>query len=247
MNSGRGRLVAAVLVVLASGACSRRPDGAPGSPPPPSAVVLHDAAIAESMDARAPATPMSYLGAEWLERGTREKEEEPERVLDALNLRPGNVVADLGAGTGYFSLRIARRVAPGGRVLATEIQKEMLERLRANAAREKVENVELVLATEDDARLPENTIDLVLMVDVYHELAHPKVTLQQVRRALHDGGRMVLVEYRGEDPSVPIKPEHKMTLADVRGEIEPNGFRFLESLEFLKTQRVILFTPTARR
>ena len=185
---------------------------------------------------------MSYLGADWLERADREETEQPERVLDALELHAGDVVADVGAGTGYFSLRIARRVLPGGRVLATDIQPGMLNLLKANLVTAQITNVEPILATEDDARLPEDAVDLVLMVDVYHELSRPFSTLRQVKRALRAKGRLVLVEYRGEDPEVPIKEEHKMTLAAVRSEVEPCGFQFVESLEFLPTQHVIVFT-----
>ena len=226
----RGRLFV-FFAALAVVACSRRADVAPKP-------------TAAAVDARVPAPPMSWRGAEWLERPEREAEEEPDKVLDALALRPGQVVADVGTGTGYFAIRMARRVSPGGRVLATDIQPEMLARLRTNAEAAHVANIEPVLATEDDARLPAASLDLALMVDVYHELSHPKVTLGQVRRALREGGRLVLVEYRGEDPAVNIKPEHKMTLSDVRGEIEPSGFRFVDSLEFLTSQHVIIFVRT---
>jgi ubiquinone/menaquinone biosynthesis C-methylase UbiE len=191
--------------------------------------------------ARKPAAPMSYLGADWLERADREEIEQPERVLDALALQPGDVVADVGAGTGYFSLRIARRVAPGGRVLATDIQPGMLALLKKNIEAAQLTNVVPILATEEDARLPEDAVDLVLMVDVYHELSRPFHVLRQVRKALRAKGRLVLVEYRGEDPEVPIKEEHKMTLAAVRAEVETCGFSFVESLEFLPWQHVIVF------
>lgn len=184
---------------------------------------------------------MSVLGADWLERPEREATEQPERVLDALAIAPGSVVADVGAGTGYFSLRLARRVGPGGRVLATDIQPGMLERLQARARAAGVTNVTTVLSTEDDTRLAPASVDLVLMVDVYHELARPAETLVQLRRALRPGGRLVLVEYRGEDPDVAIKEEHKMTLAQIQREVLPAGFRLDVVHEFLRDQRVVVF------
>jgi ubiquinone/menaquinone biosynthesis C-methylase UbiE len=184
---------------------------------------------------------MSYRGAGWLERLDREATEQPEKVLDALKIEPGSTVADIGAGTGYFSLRLARRVGPQGRVLATDIQSQMLTMLKANVKAAGLQNIEPILCTATDATLPEGQLDLALMVDVYHELEYPEETLVQVRRALKPDGRLVLVEYRGEDPSVPIKPEHKMTLAQVRSEIEPLGFRVKEVFEFLVHQRIVVF------
>lgn len=184
---------------------------------------------------------MSYLGADWLERADRDRVQQPEKLLDALHLRAGDTVADIGAGTGYFTLRIARRVMPGGRVLATDIQPEMLRLLEANAAKAGIRTIETILATEADAKLPDNAVDLALMVDVYHELAHPAETLRQVRRALRNDGRLALVEYRAEDPKVAIKPEHKMTAEGVRAEVEPQGFRLSEQLEFLPEQHVFVF------
>ena len=159
-------------------------------------------------------------------------------------LSPGDVVADVGAGTGYFSLRMARRVAPSGRVLATDIQQGMLDRLQTRAKAVGVSNVTTVLVTESDARLPAASLDLVLMVDVYHELAHPADTLRQVRQALRPDGRLVLVEYRGEDPAVAIKEEHKMTLDQIKGEVLPVGFRLDVVHEFLRDQRVVVFRRT---
>lgn len=187
------------------------------------------------------APAMSYREAGWLERLDRETTEQPEKVLDALNIKPGSTVADIGAGTGYFSLRLARRVGPHGRVLATDIQPQMLDYLKDNMRAAELDNINPILCTPTDAKLPPNTLDLALMVDVYHELAYPEETILQVRRALKSDGRLVLVEYRGEDVSVPIKPEHKMTLAQVRAEIEPLGFRVQEVFEFLVHQRIIVF------
>jgi ubiquinone/menaquinone biosynthesis C-methylase UbiE len=184
----------------------------------------------------------SYQGADWLDRPDREAREQPDRVLDALHLDAKMTVADVGAGTGYFTVRLAKRVA---KVYATDVQPEMLDLLRARLTRDKLANIEPVLATDHDAKLPEKSIDLALLVDVYHELADPAGVMAGIRRALKAGGRLVLVEYRGEDPSVPIKPEHKMTLAQIQKELGALGFRFVESLEFLPDQRVVVFTSNA--
>jgi ubiquinone/menaquinone biosynthesis C-methylase UbiE len=152
-------------------------------------------------------------------------------------------VADVGAGTGYFTIRLARRVGRTGRVYATELSPEMLQLLGARVAREQLPNVELVRATATDAKLPARCCDLVLLVDVYHELASPPDVMAGIRRALKETGRLVLIEYRGEDEALAIKPEHKMTLARIRAELEPMGFRFVESLELLPDQRIVIFTP----
>ena len=188
---------------------------------------------------------MSYQGAEWLIRASREEEEQPEAMLDALKIAPGSTVADVGAGVGYTSLRIARRVGPEGLVLATDIQPQMLKMLASNARTAGVENIRPIRSTATDPKLPEGEVDLILMVDVYHECTDPEATLRGLRKALKPGGRLVLVEFRGEDPEVPIKPEHKMTLKQVRLELEPQGFRFLDSYEFLPWQHIIVFEKPA--
>lgn len=184
---------------------------------------------------------MSFHGADWLVRDTREAEEQPDRMLDALKLRPGMTVADVGAGVGYTSVKIARRVGTKGTVLASDVQPEMLRMLRENTANLGVTNVRPVLCTATDPKLPEAAVDLILMVDVYHELSAPEAALKGFRKALKPDGRLVLVEFRAEDPEVPIKPEHKMTVAQARKELEANGFTFKESLEFLPWQHVIIF------
>jgi ubiquinone/menaquinone biosynthesis C-methylase UbiE len=184
---------------------------------------------------------MSWEGADWLFRETRIEEEQPEAMLNALKISRGATVADVGAGAGYHSIRLARRVGTKGVVYATDVQPEMLRMLRDNARSARVTNIKPVRCTQLDTGLPERAIDLVLMVDVYHECSDPETTLQGLRTALKPGGRLVLVEFRGEDPEVPIKPEHKMTLEQVRREVEPQGFTFKESLEFLPWQHVIIF------
>jgi SAM-dependent methyltransferase len=188
---------------------------------------------------------MTHEGAAWLMRPEREREEEPDKMLDALKIRRGSTVADVGAGVGYTSLRLSRRVGPEGVVLATDIQPEMLRMLRANARRARVANIRPVLCTETDPKLPEGAVDLILMVDVYHECSDPEAVLRGLRRALKPGGRLVLVEFRAEDPDVPIKPEHKMTVAQARRELEANGFRFKELHSFLPWQHIIVFERPA--
>jgi ubiquinone/menaquinone biosynthesis C-methylase UbiE len=206
------------------------------------AIDAADAAPPGPIDGRYQGRPIagtcSYRGADWLDRPEREQRQQPERVLDALHLDPHSTVADVGAGTGYFTVRLARRVA---RVLATDIQPEMLQRLADRVAREHLTNVERHLATGHDAALPARCCDLILLVDVYHELSDPPAIMAGIRRALTDRGRLVLVEYRGEDPAVPIRPEHKMTLRQIQQELTQLGFHFVESLEFLPEQRIVIF------
>ena len=183
---------------------------------------------------------MSHRGAAWLERADREREERPDIVVDALGLQPTDVVADLGAGTGYFTFRIAPRV-PRGRVYAVDIQPEMLTVVERRADAEGVPNVATVLGTESDPSLPDASVDVTLLVDSYHEFAYPAEMLAAVWRATRPGGRLVLVEYRGEDPDVPIRRLHKMTEAQARREVEAAGFRFVENLDRLPQQHILVF------
>ena len=184
---------------------------------------------------------MGAAGADWLTREDREKFEQPEKVLDALNIEPGMTVADVGAGNGYFTLRLARRVKNTGRVFAVDIQQGMLDLLENNKKREGLKNIQLVLSTPTDPRLPPTTVDLALLVDVYHEFQRPEEMVAGIRAALKPDGVLVLVEYRGEDPAVPIKPEHKMTVGQVLEEIEPMGFRLRKKLDFLPWQHIFIF------
>ncbi len=188
---------------------------------------------------------MSWEGADWLFRETRVQEEQPEAMLDALKIPRGAVVADVGAGAGYHSIRLARRVGAKGMVLATDLQPEMLRMLKENARAARATNIKPILASQDDPKLPVNKLDLVLMVDVYHECTDPETMLKAIKQALKPSGRLVLVEFRAEDPEIPIKPEHKMSLKQVRREVEPIGFVFKESLEFLPWQHVIVFEKPA--
>ena len=184
---------------------------------------------------------MGMGGADWLERPEREWEESPEQMLDALELKQGQTVADVGAGVGYLTLRIAKRVGPTGKVYGVDVQREMLARLRKNAAKAKLSNVETVLGSENDPKLPAGQIDLILMVDVYHELSQPQLMLQNMKKALSPTGRLVLVEYRKEDPSIPIRLEHKMSAVEVQTEVEAEGYRLEKAVKTLPRQSVFIF------
>lgn len=202
--------------------------------------------ISSHRPSRQIAPVMSYLGADWLVRPERDREELPDRVIEALEIPPGSTVIDLGAGVGYFTWRLARQVGPEGRVIATDVQPEMLDMLAANLRQRGIKNVEPVLATQADSRLaPDTGAELVLLVDVYHELSRPALTMRQVLSALKPGGRLVLVEYREEDPSIPIHPLHKMSVEGARAEIEPVGFEFVKVLDFLPSQHIIIFRRPA--
>ena len=192
---------------------------------------------------------MGHLGAGWLERAEREEEERTDLLLETLRLRSGDVVADFGAGSGYFTWRIAQRVGPSGRVYAVEVQPLMLELLQANLTRRGLADRMLpVLGTASDPKLPEASCDLILLVDVYHELEFPFEVTAALARALKPGGRLVLVEYRGEDPEVPIKPLHKMTVAQVRRELAVHPLEFVENLGVLPRQHLLVFRrPAATR
>ncbi len=183
---------------------------------------------------------MTHEGAPWLDRPERDQEERPDLVLAALALRPGDVVADIGCGTGYFSWRMAAAVGPSGKVFGEEIQPEMLAQLTAKMKERNVTNVISVLGTLDDPKLPE-PVDLVIMVDVYHELSHPAELMAAICRQLKPGGRIAFVEYRGEDPSVPIKPLHKMTEAQVLKEMSALPLEHVTTVRTLPWQHLIIF------
>ena len=185
---------------------------------------------------------MSYQGAEWLDRAERLTEEEPDIALRAIQVARGAVVADVGAGSGYMTTRLATLVGPTGKVYANDIQPQMLDLLRARLTKEKITNVEPVLGAVDDPKLPADTLDLVLMVDVYHELSEPQQILRHLHRALKASGRLVLLEYRKEDPSIPIRLEHKMTVAEARLEVESEGYVLSKVDEALPRQHILIFT-----
>lgn len=184
---------------------------------------------------------MGMGGSDWLTRPERASEEHPDQALDAIGIAPGSVVADVGAGVGYFTEKLARRVGPNGRVYANDIQQAMLDQLRRNMARKKIGNVTTVLGGENDPHLPANTLDLVLLVDVYHEFSKPQAMLRHIRESLKPDGRIVLLEYRKEDPNVPIREEHKMSVQGVKDELIPEGFRFDKVIEVLPQQHILIF------
>jgi ubiquinone/menaquinone biosynthesis C-methylase UbiE len=177
----------------------------------------------------------------WLDRATREQEEAPERALGLIGIRSGMVVADVGAGTGYMTIRLAGLVGPSGKVYANDIQPAMLRAVEDKARAAHIANVEVVAGTETDARLPADSLDLALLVDVYHELRHPQDMLRSLRRSLKTDGRLVLVEYRQEDPDVPIAPTHRMSAAGARAEVEAEGFAFERAIEDLPRQHILVF------
>jgi precorrin-6B methylase 2 len=186
------------------------------------------------------APTMGVAGASWLDRPEREAEEAPSKAIAALGIRPGDVVADVGAGSGYYAVRLARVVGPGGRVVATDLQPGMLDIIRSKIARERLANVELVQGRADDPVLPPDTFDTILMVDVYHELAAPQVFVRKLKDALKPDGRLVLIEFRLEDPRVPIREEHKMSVAQVRQELGADGFRIDRVIDVLPWQHIIV-------
>jgi SAM-dependent methyltransferase len=180
-------------------------------------------------------------GVPWLERPERDNEEQPAQLLEALKLHSGETVADFGAGSGYYTFRLAKLVGPRGAVLAVDIEPKMLEILRRRAVRENLTNVGLVQSTDTDPKLPMGRVDLVLLVDVYHELAFPYEVMTKIRDALKPSGRVVLVEFRAEDPRVPIKAVHKMSEAQAVKEMQAAGLRHLETIESLPIQHLIVF------
>lgn len=187
------------------------------------------------------APTMTYHGADWLTRDTREQEEHCNTLIDALKITPGRTVCDMGCGNGFYTLRMAKLVGKDGRVLAVDVQPEMLHLLDLRAKAEQIENIEPIQGTLIDPKLPEGEVDLILLVDVYHEFSHPEQMLQAMRRALKPHGRLALVEFRLEDPEVPIKLLHKMSKAQIMKELPPNGFKLVEEFEKLPWQHVMFF------
>ena len=189
------------------------------------------------------AQPMGYTHMNWLSRPERIKEENPQEMLEQLNLKDGMVVCDLGAGDGYHTLQMAPRVFPKGKVIAVDIQPEMLQELSRKLAEKKIENVDTILGELWDPKLPDHSVDLVLMVDVYHEFSHPVQMLAALRKALKPDGLIALVEFRLEDPTVLIRPEHKMTKAQILKEYKANGFKVAREYDRLPWQHLMFMQP----
>ena len=187
------------------------------------------------------AQTMHYTGAPWLVRESREREEDCSTLLKILKLKPGQVVCDMGCGNGFYTIKIAKLVGSEGRVLAVDIQEEMLVMLKKAARMAEVNNIEPILGTFVDPKLPDGKMDMVLLVDVYHEFSNPEEMLRAIRKSLKPDGRMVQVEFRTEDPKVPIKPEHKMSKAQILKEIIPIGFKLVDQFDGLPWQHVMFF------
>lgn len=211
------------------------------------AVLLVSAAVSAQSGSRHPvsgrriAPVMGVGGAPWLERSEREAEESPKTAVRMMELKPGMVVADFGAGSGYYTELLARAVGRTGKVFATDIQPGMIDLLRKRIRDRKLSQVEAVLATGDSSGLPDGCCDVILMVDVYHELSRPQQVLRELKKALKPGGRLILVEFRKEDPNVPIREEHKMSIAEARMELESEGFRLDQALPGLPWQHMLVF------
>lgn len=186
---------------------------------------------------------MGFAGVNWLERTEREQEEKLTKLVKALKLQKGDIVADIGAGSGVLSFQMAKQVGEDGKVLAVDVQQEMLDRLERRMKSKKLTNVETILSTEKSPKLPPESVDLAIMVDVYHEFAFPYEMMQEIAKALKPGGRVVFVEYRLEDPEVPIKLVHKMSEAQVKKEISQDefGLKWKETIETLPRQHIIIF------
>jgi SAM-dependent methyltransferase len=237
--------VACLLAVLSLGILSSvsRPQVAPGKKLSRYETRdIHDPnGIGKFYMGREIAMVMGHEAAGWLERPEREKEEQPKKLLKVLDLKPGLIVADIGAGSGYHSFRMAEKVGPKGKVLAVDIQKEMLDIIRRRMEKEKVDNIKPILGTEADPKLPADGVDLILLVDVYHEFAFPYEMTEAMVKALKPGGRLVFVEFRMEDPKVPIKLVHKMTEDQVLKEMKPHPLKHVKTVTSLPWQHVIFF------
>jgi cyclopropane fatty-acyl-phospholipid synthase-like methyltransferase len=187
------------------------------------------------------AQTMHYSGAPWLTRESRDREEDCNKLITQLRLKPGMTVCDMGCGNGFYALRVAKRLGPEGKVLAVDIQPEMLTLLRERAAEAKIPNIKPILGSLIDPQLAEASCDLILCVDVYHEFSHPEHMLRAMRKALKPDGRLVLVEFRMEDPKVPILLEHKMSKEQILKELPPNGFKLVREFDGLPWQHAMWF------
>ena len=235
-----------VSIALAATVAGCSPASEVGTPQPAPAPASKSAAAEPrpelpSFEGRTLARTMSYLGADWLTRPERDAEENTTLLHEQLGLEPGQVACDVGAGNGYHSLRMAAAVGPSGEVIASDLQPEMLALLRDRAEAAGVTNIRTVEARVGDPALPKATCDLILLVDVYHEFADPEGALAAMRAALSEGGRIALVEYREEDPAVPIKPLHKMSKAQILREYLPRGFVLAAEYDGLPWQHLMVF------
>lgn len=187
------------------------------------------------------ARTMHWKGAEWLMRRVREAEEGPSQMREQLHVKPGMVVCDMGCGNGYHTLPLAEMVGEKGKVYAVDVQPEMIEMLKQNIESKGLKNIVPINSLYHDPKLPPNTCDMILLVDVYHEFSHPVQMLAGMRAALKPDGQLVLVEFRAEDDSVPIKPEHKMSKAQINKEMNANGFKLVREYDGLPWQHLMFF------
>lgn len=249
MERGRARAAGlGVSLVLLSGlACATAApkDATPASGARYENVTASRDGIGKRYMGREIAHVMGFQGASWLEREEREREERTDLLVKALKLEPGMVVADIGAGTGYLTRRIAPLVMPGGKAYAVDVQPQMVAMLKEMVTRSGLSQIEPVLGGEDDVSLPANSVDLAIMVDVYHELSYPYEVLASITRALKPGGRIVFVEYRAEDDAVPIKPLHKMSEAQVKRETAAHPLDWERTIETLPWQHMVVFRRRA--
>ncbi len=223
-------VVLAMLLIVSGGLQVLGQEDAEQAPPP-----------LREYKGRRIAQTMSYLGAPWLIRASREKEERCSLMLTNLGIKPGMTVCDMGCGNGFYTLEMAKMVGPRGKVLAVDIQKEMLELLQERAKEAEISNIVPVLGKIHDPRLPAGEVDLILLVDVYHEFSHPEHMLAAMRKSLSPDGVIVLVEFRAEDPNVPIKPLHKMSKAQIMKEVPPNGYKLVKEFDKLPWQHMMFF------
>ena len=236
----RARIRHSLCITLLTLACIA-PTSAADAPPVYEQKAPSADGIGKRYMGREIAQVMGWQGAAWLEREEREREERTDLLLPELALKPGMVVADVGAGTGYIARRMATLVGPKGVVYAVDVQPEMIRMLQALAAKAGLAQIKPVLGAADDVRLPASSVDLAIMVDVYHELEFPREVLASIVRALKPGGRVVFVEYRAEDPRVPIKPLHKMSEAQVRREAGVLALNWERTASGLPWQHAIIF------
>jgi ubiquinone/menaquinone biosynthesis C-methylase UbiE len=248
------RRLGAAWIVLLAGALPLRAQAPTSAQPPTTAPTTAPATraavygscppsrdgIGKTYMGREIARVMGHQAADWLDRPEREVEEAPKMLVELMKLQPGDVVADIGAGSGYLTFLMAPRVS-SGKVLAVDIQQEMLDLIRARAAEKHLENIEPVLGSVTDPKLPERSLDAVLFVDSYHEFDHPREMMSAIVAALKPMGKVFLVEYRGEDPKVPIRPHHKMTVEQARREMKEVGLKMLKLDETLPRQHVMIF------
>jgi ubiquinone/menaquinone biosynthesis C-methylase UbiE len=214
-----------------------------GSPAKPAAKPARISPPLTHYKGREIAQTMHYLGADWLVRESRQREEDCQLMLKSLDIKPGQTVCDMGCGNGFYTLQMAELVGPTGRVYAVDVQNEMLHMLAERARQAKIRNIKPVLGTLIDPKLPAAQLDLVLLVDVYHEFSHPEEMLRSIRASLKPHGRLALVEFRLEDPDVPIKLLHKMSKEQILKELPPNGLKLVDQFDGLPWQHLMFFEP----